>query len=108
MEEAARAIDALWSGGDERQYPFEQTESSYRDHCRSTARAALEAALSAPEGWQLVPVEPITAMLNAAIDTDRFKLGDISPLGFRISPQQMFERCWHAMLSATPLPPGEA
>lgn len=48
----------------------------------------------------VVPVEPTMKMLNAAIDIDSFKLGDISPLGFRISPQKMFERCYRAMLAA--------
>lgn len=56
------------------------------------------------EGWKMVPVEPTEEMLNAAIDTDSFKLGDISPLGFRCSPQMMFERCYAAMLSAAPKP----
>lgn len=50
----------------------------------------------------MVPREPTPEMLNAAIDVDAFKLGDISPLGFRISPQALFERCWSAMLAASP------
>lgn len=61
-----------------------------------------------PVAWQNVPTKPTMAMLNAAIDTDRFKLGDISPLGFRISPQMMFERCWAAMLEAAPNQPTPA
>lgn len=52
----------------------------------------------------VVPVEPTREMLNAAIDVDSFKLGDISPLGFRISPQMLFEKCWSAMLAAAPAP----
>lgn len=52
----------------------------------------------------VVPVEPTREMLNAAIDVDSFKLGDISPLGFRISPQMLFKKCWSAMLSAAPAP----
>lgn len=51
-------------------------------------------------GYAVVPVEPTREMLNAAIDTDSFKLGDISPLGFRCSPQQMFNRAYGAMLTA--------
>ena len=54
------------------------------------------------DGWALVPREPTRAMLNAAIDVDSFKLGNISPLGFRESPQQLFERCYRAMISAAP------
>jgi hypothetical protein len=55
-----------------------------------------------PEGYQLVPIEPTREMLNAAVDVDSFKLGDISPIGFRCSPQQLFERCYKAMLAAAP------
>jgi hypothetical protein len=57
------------------------------------------------DGWKLVPVEPTVEMQNAAIDVDAFKLGDISPLGFRMSPQQLFARCYQAMLAASPTPP---
>jgi len=71
--------------------------------------AALSTQPAAPSpvvpGWQLVPVEPIREMLNAAIDVDSFKLGDISPLGFRCSPQQLFEKCYAAMLAAAPSHP---
>jgi hypothetical protein len=35
-----------------------------------------------------------------AIDVDSFKLGDISPLGFRMSPQDLFAKCYHAMIEA--------
>lgn len=52
--------------------------------------------------YKLVPVEPTREMLNAAVDVDSFKLGDISPIGFRCSPQQLFERCYAAMLAAAP------
>lgn len=55
--------------------------------------------------WVLVPRNPSPEMLNAAIDVDSFKLGDISPLGFRCSPQQLFEKCYTAMLSTAPAPP---
>lgn len=48
----------------------------------------------------LVPKEPSVEMLNAAIDVDAFKLGDISPLGFRESPQRLFARCYRAMIAA--------
>jgi hypothetical protein len=60
---------------------------------------------SVPKGWKLVPIEPTVAMKNAAIDVDSFKLGDISPLGFRMSPQKLFKQCYAAMLDAAPLPP---
>lgn len=62
----------------------------------------MEAALTALEaaGFQVVPTEASREMLNAAIDVDSFKLGDISPLGFRCSPQQLFEQCYRAMLAA--------
>ena len=46
VEWAARAIDALWSEGQDRGPAFEDTEREYQAHCRSTARAALEAARS--------------------------------------------------------------
>lgn len=61
-----------------------------------------DAILSALDkaGYAVVPKEPTREMLNAAIDTDRFKLGDISPLGFRCSPQQMFNKAYDAMLKA--------
>jgi hypothetical protein len=59
-------------------------------------------AKAVAEGWKLVPVEPTMTMLNAAIDTDPYKLGDISPLGFRMSPQSMFDRAWRSMLAASP------
>ena len=58
-----------------------------------------------PEGWQLVPKESDFAMQCAAIDVDAFKLGDISPIGFRCSPQQLFARCYRAMLAAAPEAP---
>jgi hypothetical protein len=49
IERGAVAIDALWSAdGTLRDYPFPETEDSYQEHCRSTARAALSAALSSP------------------------------------------------------------
>ncbi len=53
-------------------------------------------------GYVVVPREATTAMQNAAIDVDSRKLGYIAPLGFRCSPQQLFERCYSAMLSAAP------
>jgi hypothetical protein len=46
VERAARAIDALWSEGQDRGPAFEDTEREYQAHCRSTARAALKAARS--------------------------------------------------------------
>ena len=67
------------------------------------ARAALSPApAGGADGWALVPREPTRAMLNAAIDVDSFKLGNISPLGFRESPQRLFERCYRAMIAAAP------
>jgi hypothetical protein len=61
----------------------------------------------APEGWQLVPKEPNYEMKNAGIDIDSYKLGDISPLGFRFSPQELMNRIYKAMLSVAPEPPQE-
>jgi len=77
------------------------------DSIENAVRAALAAtrpaeAQAVAEGWKLVPVDPTMTMLNAAIDTDPHKLGDISPLGFRMSPQSMFERAWRSMLAASP------
>ncbi len=48
----------------------------------------------------LVPVEPTQMMCNAAIDTHPFELGDISPIGLRISPQKLFAECYKAMIAA--------
>lgn len=64
---------------------------------------AVGAILAALEdgGFAVVPVKPTRTMLNAAIDVDSYRLGDISPLGFRCSPQQLFEECWSAMLAAS-------
>jgi hypothetical protein len=56
-------------------------------------------------GFAVAPKVATYAMQNAAIDVDTFKLGDISPLGFRCSPQQLFTRCYAAMLAAAPKVP---
>ena len=45
VEDGAVAIDALWSEGEDRGPAFAETEREYQAHCRSTARAALAAAL---------------------------------------------------------------
>jgi len=45
VEDGAVAIDALWSEGQDRGPAFAETEREYQAHCRSTARAALIAAL---------------------------------------------------------------
>jgi hypothetical protein len=77
--------------------------------CRESAQRAWQAALqsqvSNTDGWVMVPAQATREMLNAAVDVDSFKLGDISPIGFRCSPQQLFERCYAAMLSAAPKAP---
>ncbi len=72
------------------------------DSEKAALESALRLALAAREGFVMVPSGPTREMLNAAIDVDSFKLGDISPLGFRCSPQQLFERCYRAMLAAAP------
>lgn len=69
------------------------------------ALAAFDALPLQGGEWVMVPREPTRDMLNAAIDVDSFKLGDISPLGFRCSPQQLFEKCYTAMISAAPARP---
>lgn len=75
-------------------------------HGTGAALAAQPPAVAAiPEGWKLVPMKATREMLNAAIDVDAFKLGDISPLGFRMSPQQLFEKCYEAMLAQVTQPP---
>lgn len=72
--------------------------------CQSDLAEELAAAIRALEPasgeYVSVPRVPSREMLNAAIDVDSFKLRDISPLGFRESPQRLFERCWTAMLNA--------
>jgi len=45
VEDGAVAIDALWSEGQDRGPAFAETEREYQAHCRSTARAAIVAAL---------------------------------------------------------------
>jgi hypothetical protein len=45
VERAAVAIDEIWSEETDRGPSFAETERSYQDHCRATARAALSAAL---------------------------------------------------------------
>lgn len=45
IEAGAVAIDALWSEGQDRGPAFAETEREYQAHCRSTACAALVAAL---------------------------------------------------------------
>lgn len=42
---------------------------------------------------------------DAAIDTHPHELGDISPIGLRMSPQKMFGEAWQAMLAASSLNP---
>lgn len=56
----------------------------------------------------MVPRVPTRAMLNAAIDAHGLKLGCIGALGFRRSPQWMFEQSYAAMLAAAPAPPDTA
>ena len=74
-------------------------EAAWNDH----PNPALKAQGKFVAGdWVMVPREPTMTMLNAAIDTDPFKLGNISALGFRCSPQTMFERCYRAMIAAAP------
>ena len=73
-----------------------------KSDARGIAELAQDAVRGEPVGFVMVPSEPTREMLNAAIDVDSFKLGDISPLGFRCSPQQLFERCYRAMLAAAP------
>lgn len=52
--------------------------------------------------WVMVPTDPTSVMLDAAIDTDPYKLGDLAPLAIRYSPQELFRRAWVAMLAAAP------
>lgn len=96
IELKARAIsDAVGWG-----VPYDETTEDNKAMARRAARATLEAEEAA--GLAVVPVQSDFAMQCAAIDTDSIKLGDISPLGFRCSPQQMFAKCWTAMLAASP------
>jgi len=57
-------------------------------------------APSIPTDMVLVPREATQAMCNAAIDTHPYELGDISPIGFRCSPQKLFAECYRAMIAA--------
>lgn len=63
-----------------------------------TADAIISALKTA--GLVIVPEVPTRKMLDAAVDVDHARLGDISPLGFRCSPQQLFEECYQEMLRA--------
>ena len=56
-------------------------------------------ALSPSPDHVLVPREPTEKMLRAAIDTHPFELGDMSPLGLRCSPQDMFRDAYRAMIA---------
>lgn len=47
LEIAAAAVDASWSDEHDRGPPFAETERSYQNHCRDTARAAIKAYLEA-------------------------------------------------------------
>lgn len=74
------------------------------ERARSALRTPVPPAAAPVAGdYVMVPRKPTMAMLNAAIDTDPFKLGEIGRLGFRCSPQTMFERCYIAMLAAAPV-----
>ncbi len=80
IEAGARAIDAHWSEGDDRKYPFEDTEGSYRAHCRSTAKACIEAAIAS---GALVPASAVAemkercvAIIESYAQPDRFKPSD--------------------------------
>lgn len=71
-------------------------------NCTPSMRAALEAvapmlaSARAPEGWQLVPVEPTVEMMRAGDDT-----GFHTYTGtWSITP----DACWQAMLAAAPKP----
>lgn len=73
VEAAAIAIDAHWSDDDNRGPSFSETERSYQDHCRSTARAALLAAssLRGDGANVLVPREPTPEIISAIRDAVR-------------------------------------
>ena len=47
LEIAAAAVDASWSDEHDRGPSFAETERSYQNHCRDTARAAVKAYLAA-------------------------------------------------------------
>lgn len=68
------------------------------DLTRQLAERDRQLAEAQRDGMVMVPKQPTRGMLNAAVDVDAFKLGDISPLGFRCSPQQLFEKCYGAMI----------
>ena len=72
------------------------------EHLAAAAMRALSATLPELGLTQPMPTKADWNMQCAAIDTDPHKLGCIGPLGFRISPQMMFERCWSAMIAAAP------
>jgi len=60
-----------------------------------------------PEGWQLVPVEPDKAMVQAsiwALDRWREKNGNVQ--GF-VPPGEKYQIRWKAMLGAAPTPPAD-
>lgn len=99
--ESAAEADAAWN----RRSAIQQAAEPDLTAAYLLGRAEGVEKGAVPAGFRLVPVEPTREMLNAAIDVDSFKLGDISPLGFRMSPQQLFEKCYAAMLAASPTPP---
>jgi hypothetical protein len=66
--------------------------------------SAQQAAVAAPEGWRLVPVEPTEAMVDSAVEhTPKFHHGDPWYGTEQLSESQVIA-CYRAMLSASPVP----
>jgi hypothetical protein len=76
--------------------PWARLPASHKAPYLTDARAAISAIYVAMK-------DPTPEMCNAAIDTHPFELGDISPIGLRMSPQSMFAAAFSAMLAASPL-----
>lgn len=68
----------------------------------SAARAAL--AAMPIEGWQLVPIEPTEAMMEAWYDSAYEARNDVDgkPFPYGIAPIEWFPPAYRAMLAATP------
>lgn len=101
IERAARAIHDLMG-------PYLGTPEQIAKHgdrvaarqletAEKYATVALTAALSCPDGFRLVPVEPTTGMLSAGESAASVGIG-------KCNDDESLPRVWRAMLAASPAP----
>lgn len=101
IERAARAIHDLMG-------PYLGTPEQIAKHgdrvaarqletAEKYATVALTAALSCPDGFRLVPVEPTTGMISAGESAASVGIG-------KCNDDESLPRVWRAMLAASPAP----